>query len=107
VSAAEFEQMKRDLEVEPQAPSRQTSTITKRRAKAPEAPQPSPEPKPQPPAGSKADDAPADSGNADTGGNGAPERAPDIAENEGVAPVQRPKSSGKSRPRNRRHGRRR
>ena len=107
VSAAEFEQMKRDLEVEPQAPSRQTSTITKRRAKAPEAPQPSPEPKPQPPAGSKADDGPADSGNADTGGNGAPERAPDIAENEGVAPVQRPKSSGKSRPRNRRHGRRR
>jgi SecD/SecF fusion protein len=105
VSAAEFEQMKRDLEVEPPAPSRQTSTLTKRRAKAPDAPQeqPTPEPKPQPRAdgGSKADDAPAD------GGNGAPERAPDIAENEGVAPVQRPKPSGKARPRNRRHGRRR
>jgi SecD/SecF fusion protein len=107
VSAAEFEQMKRDLEVEPPAPARQTSTLTKRRAKAPEAPQrdPSPEPKPkakpqpQPPAESKGDKAPGD------GGNGAPERAPDIAENEGVAPVQRPKPSGKSR--NRRHGRRR
>jgi SecD/SecF fusion protein len=107
VSAAEFEQMKRDLEVEPQAPSRQTSTLTKRRAKAPEAPQrdpspePEPKPKPQPPADSKGDEAPGD------GGNGAPERAPDIAENEGVAPVQRPKPSGKSRPRSRRHGRRR
>ena len=105
VSAAEFEQMKRDLEVEPPPPARQTSTLTKRRAKAPDAPQdqPSPKPKPQPQAdgGAKADDAPGD------GGNGAPERAPDIAENEGVAPVQRPKPSGKSRPRNRRHGRRR
>jgi SecD/SecF fusion protein len=107
VSAAEFEQMKRDLEVAPPAPARQTSTLTKRRAKAPDAPQdqpspkPKPQPQPQPQADSKADEAPSD------GGNGAPERAPDIAENEGVAPVQRPKPSGKSRPRNRRHGRRR
>src|SRR5205807_400973 len=35
VSAAEFEQMKRDLEIGPEVPSRQTSTLTKRRAKAP------------------------------------------------------------------------
>jgi SecD/SecF fusion protein len=110
VSAAEFEQMKRDLEVEPQAPSRQTSTLTKRRAKPAEAPErpASPEPKPQPKQpqpraddGPKAEDTPSD------GGNGAPERAPDVAENEGVAPVQRPKQPSKSRPRNRRHGRRR
>ena len=108
VSASEFEQMKRDLEVEPQAPSRQTSTLTKRRAKPTEAPErpASPEPKPKQPqpradAEPKAEDASGD------GGNGAPERAPDVAENEGVAPVQRPKQPSKSRPRNRRHGRRR
>jgi SecD/SecF fusion protein len=109
VSAAEFEQMKRDLEVEPQAPTRQTSTLTKRRAKAPEAPQrdPSPQPKPKPEPQPRADAPPKDGEASGDGGNGAPERAPDIAENEGVAPVQRPKPSGKSRPRNRRHGRRR
>ncbi len=114
VSAAEFEQMKRDLEVQPQAPSRQTSTLTKRRAKAAETPErdPSPEPKPKPkPKPQPRADGGATGGEAPTegvdGGNGAPERAPDVAENEGVAPVQRPKPSGKSRPRNRRHGRRR
>ncbi|MGZ4255304.1 MAG: protein translocase subunit SecD [Solirubrobacteraceae bacterium] len=112
VSAAEFEQMKRDLEVQPQAPSRQTSTLTKRRAKAAETPErdPSPEPKPKPKPQPRADGG-ATAGEAPTegvdGGNGAPEHAPDVAENEGVAPVQRPKPSGKSRPRNRRHGRRR
>jgi SecD/SecF fusion protein len=110
VSAAEFEQMKRDLEVEPEAPSRQTSTLTKRRAKPAETPkrEPSPEPKPKP---QPRADAPATDGEttaeSSDGGNGAPERAPDVAENEGVAPVQRPKPTGKSRPRNRRHGRRR
>jgi SecD/SecF fusion protein len=110
VSATEFEQMKRDLEVEPPAATRQTSTLTKRRAKPAEPqqrePSPEPKPKPQPRAdgGATGGEAPAE---AVDGGNGAPERAPDVAENEGVAPVQRPKPSGKSRPRNRRHGRRR
>ena len=47
VSAAEFEQMKRDLEVEQQAPSRQTSTITKRRAKAPGGARARPKPRAQ------------------------------------------------------------
>jgi SecD/SecF fusion protein len=104
VSAAEFEQMKRDLEIEPEVPSRQTSTLTKRRAKAPER-DPSPKPAPRADAGRAAGegDAPVDS----AGGESAPERAPDVAENEGVAPVQRPKRPTKSRPRNRRHGRRR
>jgi SecD/SecF fusion protein len=112
VSAAEFEQMKRDLEVEPPAPARQTSTLTKRRAKPAEPqqrdpkPEPKPKPKPQPRADSRPTDGEASADPGD-GGNGAPERAPDIAENEGVAPVQRPKPQGKPRPRNRRHGRRR
>jgi hypothetical protein len=38
-------------------------------------------------------------------GNGQ-ERAPDVAENDGVAPVQKPKRAN-SKQRNRRHGRRR
>jgi SecD/SecF fusion protein len=109
VSAAEFEQMKRDLEVEPQAPSRQTSTLTKRRAKpagAPERPAtPEPKPKPQPRADESAATAGKTSAESGDGGNGAPERAPDIAENEGMTPTQRPKRPAK--PRNRRHGRRR
>ena len=40
-------------------------------------------------------------------GDVAPMPAPDIAENEGMAPVQKPKTPPKSRSRNRRHGRRR
>jgi SecD/SecF fusion protein len=90
VSAAEFEEMKRGLEVE--APGRQTSTLTKKPA-APPVPapaRPAPKPKPQP---------------QREGADAA--RAPDVAENEGVAPVQKPKRAAKSRPRNRRHGRRR
>jgi len=112
VSAAEFEQMKRDLEVEPQEPSRPTSTLTKRRAKPAEAAErpatPKPKPKPQPKPQPRADDGGATAGDASAegdGGNGAPERAPDIAENEGMTPTQRPKRPAK--PRNRRHGRRR
>jgi SecD/SecF fusion protein len=112
VSAAEFEQMKRDLEVEPQAPSRQTSTLTKRRAKPAESPErpatPTPKPKPQPKPQPRADEGGATAGDASAegdAGNGAPERAPDIAENEGMTPTQRPKRPAK--PRNRRHGRRR
>ena len=107
VSASEFEQMKRDLEIERTAPARHTSTLTKRLR--------------------------ADRRNAGSGtgpreaeararrrrrprrqrrrcskgpGDGA-SHAPDIAENEGVAPVQKPKRPAKARPRNRRHGRRR
>ena len=139
VSAAEFEQMKRELEIERGLPTRQTSTLTKRlahteaetppasvtkrgdgvtgrsRAKRgdgkrgdgkpgdgaqvpptplPSSPRPS-TPRSDPPAGAPSAEAPP------------PAPAPDIAENEGVAPVQKPKGASKSRQRSRRHGRRR
>jgi SecD/SecF fusion protein len=94
VSAAEFEQMKRDLEVE-REPSRHTSTLTKRLARTEEQ-QAAPVRKPKPKLTDGAD-----------GRAGEVERAPDIPENEGVAPVEKPKPS-KSRSRSRRrHGRRR
>ncbi len=108
VSAAEFEQMKRDLGIEEERArgGRPTSTLTKRAAhtqpeqSAPSrrrgakgaAPAPAPE---QPPASEPAED-----------GDGAPpvSPAPDIAENEGmVQPSSQPKRPRSSR--NRRHGR--
>jgi SecD/SecF fusion protein len=97
VSAAEFEQMKRDLEIEQAPPTRASSTrsVTKRVARNVDS---DPEPAPSKPAPSK----PAPKGNGD-----GYERAPDVAENEGVAPVQKPKPPSKPRSRNRRHGRRR
>lgn len=120
VSAAEFEQMKRDLGIEEErTATRRTSTLTKRLAHHEEdgetaaapAPAPTPKPKPsRPPRAPKAQPAPPE-------GNGAPQAsededaipapAPDIAENEGIAPVQKDKRPPKSRSRNRRHGRRR
>jgi SecD/SecF fusion protein len=111
VSAGEFEQMKRDLEIERAAPARQTSTLTKRLAqrKEREAPGPAadgapaadraPAPAPEPERARQPDGA--------REPDGAPAPAPDIPENEGVAPVPKPKRPAKSRPRNRRHGRRR
>ncbi len=126
VSASEFEEMKRDLEIERAAPGRQTSTLTKRLAHsaeptAPAAPktgertrpaQPAARPskpatrpaQPRPGDGQSTPAADAESG----GGDGAAHvPAPDIAENEGVARPEKPKSGSKSRSRNRRHGRRR
>jgi SecD/SecF fusion protein len=101
VSAAEFEQMKRDLDLEPTSGgARRTSTLTKRAAK----PAPPP-PAPAPPVTPEAGGPPAPPVTPGAGGPPAP--APDVAENEGVAPVQKPKGAGKSRSRNRRHGRRR
>jgi SecD/SecF fusion protein len=130
VSAAEFEQMKRDLGVEEQPLTRQTSTLTKRLAHSPDAEAPTsapasgprgragasskasrrapataappPSPAPAPPTPATPASAPTD-GEAD----GAPAPAPDVAENEGVAPVQKDKRPAKPRSRNRRHGRRR
>jgi SecD/SecF fusion protein len=110
VSASEFEQMKRELDVDQPQPTRQTSTLTKRTAPKPaktaQPPAPAAEPKAK-------DDAPNGDGvgRAAGDGNGATqqdqvvERAPDVAENEGMVPVQKPKRPAK--PRNRRHGRRR
>ncbi|HWD65558.1 MAG TPA: protein translocase subunit SecD [Solirubrobacteraceae bacterium] len=106
VSSTEFEQMKRDLglEVEEQRTTRRpTSTLskrtahtepevqaaTRRSAAAPTAPATPPPPEP--------------SGNGD---DFTP--APDIAENEGVAPIPKgERKPAKPRPRNRRHGRKR
>ena len=111
VSAAEFEAMKRDLEIEPRPTptGRRTSTLTKRLAHEvePEAPaparpapaRPAPErPQPQVDGG--------DGASERTAGDGPPAPAPDIAENEGVAPVPKPRGASKSR-QSRRHGRRR
>jgi SecD/SecF fusion protein len=116
VSAAEFEEMKRELDIEkppPASPARRASTraATKPRPRAEQtdvaaAPAPA---APAPPRGPRVGD-----GNGGTGdgmGNGGAGdgidggRAPDVAENEGVAPVPKPKRPAKSRQRNRRHGR--
>jgi SecD/SecF fusion protein len=124
VSSAEFEQMKRDLDIEREAGAR-TSTLTKRLAHTPPetAPAPSrrrtgsgpaaPAPQPRPDGGR----APAPQARPDGDGAPAPQAqpdggekpytpAPDIPENEGMAPVP-PKPKRPSKPRNRKHGRRR
>jgi SecD/SecF fusion protein len=133
VSAAEFEQMKRDLEIE-REPTHRTSTLTKRLAHheddedvpterrpsrgrrsstgssaaaspsppAPEAAKPASGPAP-PPANQPS--APPANGGSEDGEDYRP--APDEAENDGVAPAEKPSRPSKSRSRNRRHGRRR
>jgi SecD/SecF fusion protein len=102
VSAAEFEQMKRDLEIEPQPVGRGASTLTQRLAQraegAPQAAAAEGEPEP-------VNRAPADDGQAPRPDGHA--HAPDMPENEGVASVPKPKRAAKGRARNRRHGRRR
>ncbi|MBV9362636.1 MAG: protein translocase subunit SecD [Solirubrobacterales bacterium] len=131
VSAAEFEQMKRDLEIEEEQPARRTSTLTKRLAHSESAETPAPAPAPRArqsrtkpsssprPASPGARPAPQPRDGSDGAGNGAPRSdpatsradevtpAPDIAENEGVAPAPAQKRPAKTRSRNRRHGRRR
>ncbi|HEX3832304.1 MAG TPA: protein translocase subunit SecF, partial [Solirubrobacteraceae bacterium] len=133
VSAAEFEQMKRDIADEEREPTRRTSTLTKRLSHAPDsdddnggasaAKRPSgrtkrrtrppaasgaPEATPAPPAEPSPPQPAADNINGEPDGDGgAYNPAPDEAENEGVAPVQKPARPSKSRSRNRRHGRRR
>jgi SecD/SecF fusion protein len=151
VSAAEFEQMKRDLEIEPAPPAgggvrggrggraSATRSITKRlahtteeavqaapgpagapgRAGAPEpagapgragAPGPAGAPRAAGPPRAAAAPAPAvpESPSPAAGEGDGHRSAPDVAENEGVAPVPKPKpSASKSKSRARRHGRRR
>jgi SecD/SecF fusion protein len=127
VSAAEFEQMKRDIAEEEAEPTRRTSTLTKRLAHSAEdeaaSPRtqkprgkPAPARRPESPAAARPATAPQPTDGTEGTGNGAPRPeaeqplggevrpAPDIAENEGVAPTG-PKRPAK--PRNRRHGRRR
>jgi SecD/SecF fusion protein len=103
VSAAEFEQMKRDLDLEGEQPGRQTSTLTKRPAPARKPRGQSPAPPPQaagPPA--KAEDETKDPPAPAEGF----QQAPDEAENDGMTTPQKP-ARPKPKPRNRRHGRRR
>ncbi len=122
VSAAEFEQMKRDLEIDEQPlAGRHTSTLTKRLAHStePEAPAPttrrpradggrraaSPQPEPRK---APQPEAPPPSPVADEADGAPPAPAPDVAENEGVAPASKPRPKPRSsRSRTRRHGRRR
>jgi SecD/SecF fusion protein len=115
VSAAEFEEMKQELDVE-RAPGAHTSTLTRRLAHT--APDAAPAPAKRQrggdagPRGSdgapaRAPQAPPETAPAPRpDGGSAPTPAPDIAENEGVAPAP-PKPKRPSKPRNRRHGRRR
>jgi SecD/SecF fusion protein len=132
VSAAEFEQMKRDLEIE-REPTHRTSTLTKRLAHreededvAPERPRrgrgrrsssgsaaaPSPPAPgaakpaaPEPAAPAEQPAAPQANGGSEDAKGYRP--APDEAENDGVAPVEKSSRPSKSRSRNRRHGRHR
>ncbi len=129
VSAAEFEQMKRDIAEEEAEPRRRTSTLTKRLARSgddgeeaapapppssraakrraarsqPAQPQPQPpQPQPGPPA------APTPEPEAsDTADEAEFQHAPDEAENDAMAQTPKPQRPAKSRSRNRRHGRRR
>ena len=122
--------MKRDIREEEAEPSRRTSTLTKRLAHTTDAPAPAAQKSRQKPAAApRTESRPKDAGprtgeSAEGTGNGAPQTqtqtptpadgqaqrpdevrpAPDVAENEGVAPTG-PKRPAK--PRNRRHGRRR
>jgi SecD/SecF fusion protein len=115
VSAAEFEQMKRDLGVEQDRPGRHTSTLTRRLAhteeEAPTRPVPEkPAPRSRPATRRPTPETPAvESPDATESGNGAPDGpvapAPDIAENDGMVAPSGPKRPAKSRSRNRRHGR--
>jgi SecD/SecF fusion protein len=133
VSAAEFEQMKRDLDIE-RSKAGHTSTLTQRLSQTPERtaapkrpraqrksgaagrqapagpaqPKPAARPAQRPAAPAPPEQEPTvDPSLEDENGAGY-QPAPDIAENEGIAPVQKPKPSGGSKSsRNRRHGRRR
>ncbi len=113
VSVAEFEQMKRDLEIERGQPARHTSTLTKRLAHLDEdgETKPAPAPKRRPPSAARAKSAPSapPAKPAAPPPETRPEQpvapAPDVAENEGMVPAEKPKPRSKSR--NRRHGRRR
>jgi SecD/SecF fusion protein len=135
VSSAEFEQMKRELglEEERQQGSRRTSALAERTAHTPDAPAPRPPsprrarsgqqparggqqpargaqpPAPQPPSPTAPaqQQPPAQQTDEPTPDGEHFEHAPDVAEDGGISPIQKPKTGGaKSRSRNRRHGRR-
>jgi SecD/SecF fusion protein len=121
LSAAEFEQLKRDIAEEEAEPAgRGVSTLTKRTAHREERTTRPPARKPSATDGGRqapatgggrqvpasAGETPATNGETQPPAPNGPAHAPDIAENEGMAPVQKPKRPAKSRS-SRRHGRRR
>ncbi len=118
VSAAEFEQMKQELglDEERQRSAAPTATATRRSSRTSSSKTSAAAPKQSPAQAAPAVPAPAEpretSAASDPAGresgNGADvERAPDVAENEGVAPVDTPRGTGASKSRRtRRHGRR-
>jgi SecD/SecF fusion protein len=126
VSSAEFEQMKRDLDIERGQPERHTSTLTKRLARTDDgddgadgAPAARPSRAAAPPRGKRpgqtrrapqppvaptpVEPEPPEQASDEPARPVTP--APDVAENDGMAPRDKPKPKGK--PRNKRHGRRR
>jgi SecD/SecF fusion protein len=125
VSSAEFEQMKRDIADEEAEASRHTSTLTKRLAHTrsgqtppgsakpaqPPAAKPAPnraaKPGPKPSAPGPAEASPEPVADSGSGDGDSFQRAPDVAENDGVAKNPKPGGGAKSRSRGRRHGRRR
>ena len=126
VSSAEFEQMKRDIADEEAEASRHTSTLTKRLAHSrsgqtppgsakpaqPRAAKPAPKPRaakpgPKPSAPGPAESSPEPVADSGSGDGDSFQRAPDVAENDGVAKNPKPGGGAKSRSRGRRHGRRR
>ncbi|MGZ4167628.1 MAG: protein translocase subunit SecD [Solirubrobacteraceae bacterium] len=136
VSAAEFEQMKREIAEEEAEPSRPTSTLTKRLSRTREKPAPTPgrgqrsggnggqtpgrssgaprggpatpPPAPTPPPPQPPAASPSDADLDEPLGGADFQHAPDEAEDEGIARAPKPdRSSPKPRGRNRRHGRRR
>ena len=109
VSPSEFEEMKRDLEIEPKPAGRGASTLTRRLSQRPErqAPAQPAKPAPRPKAPPAAPSEPNGQAVPDDDQSDRPAHAPDVAENEGVAHMPKAKRPAKARPRNRRHGRRR
>jgi SecD/SecF fusion protein len=122
ISTAEFEDMKRDLGIDEEPVAGQTSTLTKRlshkrsetapnkaaaskTARAPTAP---PTPRAQPAPEVQAPETSPSAPSSEPLADAEPAEvvpAPDVAENDGMVPDSKPKRP-KSRPRNRRHGRR-
>jgi hypothetical protein len=101
VSAAEFEQMTRELGLDEDKPRRRPSRVTERLAQTVEEDEPATGAKPTGAKPTASDRVP-----AATDPDEPVVPAPDEAENDGVAPVQGGPSSPR-RPRNRKHGRKR
>jgi hypothetical protein len=110
VSAAEFEQMKAELGLDDEPQPRPSRTATAARPARPAsrpAQRPASRPAPTTPAQPAPETAPQPAPESAPKAEGDVQPAPDIAENDGVAPVSaRGTGASKSKRRSRRHGRR-